>query len=102
MTNRWPRPSRPPHQLQVRCHSKAALAGQRGRFQAGALRAAAAGKADADLMAAEDRNITPGRRVLLVEHLPLPAAVRRAVAADIVEEGVATQDAPVIEQHHAA
>ena len=39
--------------------------------------------------------------MLLIEHLALPASVRRGVAADIVEECVAAENAAIIEQHHA-
>ena len=42
-----------------------------------------------------------GRRVLLVEDLALPAAVLGGVGAEIIEEGVAAEDAAVVEQHHA-
>ena len=62
---------------------------------------AGAGKADADLMAAEDRMLALGRRVLLVEDFALPAAVRRGIGAEIVEERIAAEDAAVMQQHHA-
>ena len=52
-------------------------------------------------MAAEHRILAPRRRMLLVEYLALPAAVLRGVGAEIIEERVATEDAAVIEQHHA-
>src|SRR5947208_6073037 len=45
--------SSPAHQLEHGRQSKAALSGERGCFQQRALLLAAAGKADADLMAAE-------------------------------------------------
>ena len=56
-----------PHQLQIGCQAQAALAGERGRLQPGALRVAAAGESDADLVAvqqasgAEDEPIEPWR-----------------------------------------
>jgi hypothetical protein len=39
--------------------------------------------------------------VLLIEDFGLPAAVRGAVGAKIIEEAIATQDASIVEQHHA-
>src|SRR6187200_2991327 len=74
-----------PHQLEHRGQSKAALARQRGCLQQRATVVAGTGKADADLMTAEDRVLALGRRVLLTEDFALPAAVRRGVSAEIVE-----------------
>src|SRR5882757_511333 len=91
----------PAHQLQHRGQSQAALACQCGGFQQRALLVASAGKADADLVAAEERILVLGRRVLLIEDLAPPAAVRRNVGADIVEERIAAENAAFIEQHHA-
>jgi len=45
------------------------------------------------LMAAEDRVLAFGRRVLLVEDFALPAAVRRRIGAEIIEEGIAAENA---------
>ena len=64
------------HQFQGLRQSKAALARQRGCFQFGALLIAGAGKPDADFMAAEHGVFTFRRRVLLIDDLALPAAVR--------------------------
>ena len=41
-----------------------------------------------------------GRGVFLVDELALPAAVRRRVGAEIIEEGVAAENAAVMQQHH--
>src|ERR1700722_2463656 len=42
-----------------------------------------------------------GRRVLLIEDLALPAAIRRAVGPEIIEERIAAEDAAIMEQHDA-
>ena len=59
-----------PHQFQRGGQPQAALARQRNGFEFSARFIAGAGKADADLMAAEHGVFTLGRRVLLVEELP--------------------------------
>src|SRR5581483_4690511 len=82
--------------------TQAALAGERGCLQQRAVLVAGAGKTDADFMASEDRVLALGRRVLLVEDLALPAAVRAGVAADIIERRVAAEDTASLEQHHAS
>src|SRR4051812_9239030 len=89
------------HQLQHRRQSQAALARKSRRFQFGALVVAGAGKADAHLVAAKDRMLAFCRRMLLIEDLALPAAMRRCVAAKVVEESIAAENAAVMEQHHA-
>src|SRR3954464_4174080 len=61
-----------PHQLQGRRQPKAALAGKRGGFQFRALRVTRAGKADADLVAAEHGILAFGRRVFLIDDFALP------------------------------
>ena len=62
---------------------------------------AGAGKADADLVSAEDGVLAFGRGVFPVEDLAFPAAVLRGVGADIVEERIAAEDTALVEQHHA-
>src|SRR4051812_46376520 len=62
---------------------------------------AGTGEPDADLVAAEDGNLARGRRVLLVEYLALPAAIGRAVGAEIIEIGITAEDAAVEQQHDA-
>ena len=62
---------------------------------------AAAGEADADLVTAEQRMLALCRGVFLIDELALPAAVRRGVGAEIIEEGVAAENAAVMQQHHA-
>ena len=52
-------------------------------------------------MAAEHGILPHCRRVLLVEDLAFPTAVLRSVGTEIIEEGVAAEDAAVVEQHHA-
>src|SRR6186713_19563 len=89
------------HQLEYRGHAKAAFAGQRGRLQQRAFLVAGAGEADADLMAAEDRVLSHRRRMFLIEDLALPATILRAVRTEIIERGVAAQDAAFIQQHDA-
>src|SRR5688500_1257244 len=93
--------SRLADQFQRRRQPQAALAGEGGSLEPRAVLVAGACKTDADLVAAEHRHLALRRRVLLVEHLALPAAVRRRVAAEIVEERVAAEDAAVMQQHHA-
>ena len=41
------------------------------------------------------------RGVFLIDELALPAAVRRAIGAEIIEERVAAENAAVMQQHHA-
>src|SRR5262249_33181085 len=41
------------------------------------------------------------RRVFLIDELALPAAVRRGVGTEIIEERVAAEDATITQQHHA-
>src|SRR5882762_3256500 len=90
-----------PHQLQRRRQPEAALAGKRNGFQFRALRVTGAGKTDANLVAAEYRILALGRGVLLIDDFALPAAARRTVGAEIVEKGIAAEDAAVDQQHHA-
>ena len=52
-------------------------------------------------MPAEDGVLPHGRRVLLIQDLTLPAALLRGVGAEIIERGIAAQDAAFIEQHDA-
>ena len=87
-------------QLQRGGEADAALAGQRGRLHFGAPGVAAAGEADADLVTAEQRMLALRRGVFLVDELALPAAVRRSVGAEIIEECVAAENAAVMQQHH--
>src|SRR4029077_17834720 len=94
------RHSRLPHQLEHRVETQAALAGERGCLELRAMLIAAAGETDTHFVTAENRVLVLGRRMLLVEDLPLPAAVFRSVAAEIIEECIAAEDAAVIEQHH--
>jgi hypothetical protein len=61
----------------------------------------AAGKADADLIAAEHRPLALARRVLVIDEFALPAAVGAGVGADIVEKCIAAAD-PAVVQHHDA
>src|SRR5882757_5937429 len=90
------------HQLpQHRLEADAALAGERGGFAFRAVIVIAAGKADADFVAAEHRPLAPARRVLVIDQFALPAALRAAVSADIVEEGIAAADAAVMQHHDA-
>src|SRR5581483_2867863 len=89
------------HQLQHRLEPQAAPANQGRGLPGRTPGIACAGKADADLMAAEDRIVALGWRVLLVEDLAFPAAALGGVGAEIIEERVAAEDAAVIEQHHA-
>src|SRR5947208_11019196 len=89
--------SSPAHQLEHGRQSKAALSGERGCFQQRALLLAAAGKADADLMAAEHGVIALGGRVFLVEDLSLPAAVLGSVGAEVIGRCIAAENAAVIE-----
>lgn len=86
-------------QRQRRGELQAALAGEGGGLPVGAMRVAMAGKADADLVAAEDR-IGAGRRVLLVDDLALPQAVGRRIGAEIIEERIAAEQPAVLQQHH--
>src|SRR6478735_2694019 len=88
------------HQLERRAEAQAALAGEGRCLQHRLLAVIAAGEADADLVAAEHR-IVLGRRMLLVEDLAFPPAVRGRVAAEIIERGIAAEDAPAVDQHHA-
>ena len=67
---------RPPHQPQRGRQPQAALACERDAFELTAVGRADPGKADPDLVAAEHGIVALRRRVLLVEHLALPAAVR--------------------------
>ena len=91
------------HQLsQHRLEADAALAGERGGLAYRALAVIGAGKANADFMAAEQRPVTLGLRVLAVDEFALPFAVRRGVGPDIVEIRVAAPDAAIVQQHHAA
>src|SRR3954453_14795404 len=90
---------RRPHQLDHSGEAKAALAGERRRLQQRALLVTRAGKADPDLMAAENGILAFCRRVLLIEDLALPAAGRRGVAAKVIEECVAAENAAVMQQH---
>src|ERR1700712_4959319 len=92
---------RSPHELEHSRQPEAALACERGGIQQCTLFVTRAGKADADLMAAENRVLASRRRMLLVEDLALPPAVLRGVGADIVERRIAAEDAAVIKQHHA-
>src|SRR5690349_11428782 len=62
-------PSGPAHQFQHRRQSQAALAGERGSLDRGALLVAGAGETDSDLMAAKHGILALGRCVLLVENL---------------------------------
>src|SRR5262249_15884803 len=88
-------------QLQGSGEADAELAGERGRFHFPAVVVAAAGEADAHLIAPQQRMLALRRRVFLIDELALPAAVRRSIGAEIVEEGVAAEDAAVAQQHHA-
>ena len=88
-------------QLQRGGEADAALAGQRGRLHFGTVGIAAAGEADADLITAEQRMLGLRRGVFLIDELALPAAVRRAIGAEIIEERVAAENAAVMQQHHA-
>src|ERR1700687_3369524 len=101
---RWPdgfECSRLGQLLQHGAEANAALAGQSGRFGDRALIGVGAGKADADLVAAEHRPLALARRVLVGGEFALPPAVRAGVGADIIEERVAAAD-PAIVQHHDA
>src|SRR4051794_27723389 len=91
----------PLHQLQGRGQSKTALACKRDGFEFGASFAAGAGKADADLIAAEHRILAFRRRMLLVDDFAFPAAVRAGVGAEIIEERVAAENAAVKQEHNA-
>src|SRR3954463_7829123 len=53
-------------------------------------------------MTAKQRMLVLCRGVLLVDELAFPAAVQRAVGAEIIEERVAAEDAAVLQQHHAS
>src|SRR6478736_15644 len=88
-------------QFQRRREADAALACQRGRLDLGALGAAAAREADADLVTSEQRMLVLCRGVLLIDELALPAAIRGGIGAEIIEERVAAEDAAVLQQHHA-
>jgi hypothetical protein len=52
-------------------------------------------------MTAEQRMLVLGRGMFLVDELALPAAVRGAIGAEIIEKRVAAEDAAVLQQHHA-
>lgn len=52
-------------------------------------------------MAAEQRVLAFRRSVLLIEHLAFPAAVRRTVGAEVIEERIAAEDAALVQQQHA-
>ena len=60
---------------QYRLETNAALAGERGGFAFRAFVVVGAGKADADLMAAEQRPLALAQRMLVVDDLALPSAV---------------------------
>src|SRR4051794_28693281 len=68
--------------LQHRLEPNAAFAGKRSGLGVGAFIAVGAGKADADFMAAEHRTLALARRVLVIDDLALPFAVRGGVGAD--------------------
>src|ERR1700686_3315174 len=87
--------------LQDGAEANAALAGQCGRFRDRALVGAGAGKADADLVAAEHRPLALARRVLVVDEFALPPAVRAGVGADIIEECVAAAYSAIVQHHDA-
>src|SRR6266705_4349521 len=89
------------HLLQYRAEAHAALADKRSRFRDRAFVGVGAGKADADLVAAEHRPLAHAWRVLVIDELALPPAVHTGVGADIIEERVATVD-PAVVQHHDA
>jgi hypothetical protein len=86
---------RPSHQLERGCQPQAALAGECDAFELAAVGSACSGEADADLITAEHWVFPFRRRVLLVEHLALPAAVSRGIGSEIVEERIAAEDAAV-------
>src|SRR3954454_25306727 len=88
------------HQLECCRQAQAALAGQRCRFEFGALLIADAGKSDADLIASENLIFALGWRMLLIEDLALPASIRRSIGADVIEKSIATEDATAVQQHH--
>src|SRR4029077_6079737 len=60
-----------------------------------------AGKADADLVAAEQRSLADAWRVLVIGELALPPAVYTGLGANIIEERVATVDSAVVQHHDA-
>src|SRR4030095_15881828 len=80
----------------------AALTDQCSRLDLCTLGAAAAREADADLMTAEQRGLVLGWGMVLGGALGLPAAVRGAIGAEIIEKRVAAKDAAVFQQHHAS
>src|SRR6188472_3728848 len=84
---------------QYRLEADAALAGECGRVVFRAVVVVASDKADADLFAAKQRTLAHCRRMLAVDELALPAAVGRAICADVVEVRVAAADPPLM-QHH--
>src|SRR5689334_12349579 len=87
--------------LQRSGEADAELAGERRRFHFGALVIAATGEADTHLIAAEQWMLALRRRVFLINELTLPAAIRRRVGTEVVEECIAAEDAAIAEQHHA-
>src|SRR5438445_632260 len=78
-----------------------ALAAERGGFAYGAHVGVGAGKADADLVAAEYRPLALARGVLVIDEFAFPPAIGAGVGTDIVEERIAAAD-PAIVQHHDA
>src|SRR5262249_31481804 len=87
---------RPPHQLQFRGQSQAALACERGCFEPGALLVIGTGKADTDFVASKNGICTFGGSVLLVDDLALPPAAGGGIGAEIVEVSVAAENASVV------
>jgi hypothetical protein len=67
------------HPFQHRAEPNAALADQRGRGSHRAPFAVGTGKADADLVAAEQQPCALARRVLVINQLALPFAVGASV-----------------------
>src|SRR5258708_2308935 len=84
---------------QERAEADAAFAGQCDRLGVGALFRVGAGKADADLIAAEHRALALARRMFVVDEFAPPPAVRARIGADIVEEGIAAAHLAVVQDH---
>src|SRR4030081_3214406 len=83
--------------LQDRAEADAALAGQGGSFRHRAVVGIAAGKPDADLVAAEHRPLALARRVLMVDEFAFPSAFRGGVGAHVVEKSIAAAHLAVVE-----